>query len=54
VNASVIGGAYVQLAQLLALRHKQPAQPTSATSSVVGNRAGLKLSKIKGRGVDFA
>ena len=54
MNASVFGGAYVQLAQLLALRHKQPAQPTSATSSVVGNRAGLKLSKIKGRGVDFA
>ena len=54
MNAAVIGGAYVQLAQLLALRHKQPAQPTSTSSSVVGNRAGLKLSKIKGRGVDFA
>lgn len=54
MNAAVIGGAYVQLTQLLALRHKQPAQPASTSSSVVGNRAGLKLSKIKGRGVDFA
>jgi len=26
----------------------------STTSKVVGNRAGLKLSKIKGRGVDFS
>ena len=53
-DSQVIHGAYVDLAQLLALRHKRTAQPPGSTSRVVGNRAGLKLSKIKGRGVDFA
>ncbi len=50
---SVIPGAYVSLAQLLALRH-QPTHPAATQSKVVGNRTGQKLSKIKGRGVDFA
>lgn len=51
---SIISGAYVSLDQLLALRHKAiNAQPASS-SRVVGNRSGLKLSKIKGRGVDFS
>lgn len=53
-DPAVLTGAYVALEQLLALRHKPFSQPPSATSKVVGNRAGLKLSKIKGRGVDFS
>ena len=50
---SVIAGAYVSLEQLLAIRHKT-IQGVVGNSKVVGNRAGQKLSKIKGRGVDFA
>jgi uncharacterized protein (DUF58 family) len=50
----VLTGAYVGLEQLLALRHKRSSQPPATSSRVVGNRAGLKLSKIKGRGVDFS
>lgn len=53
-NAAVLKGAYVGLEQLLALRHKPFTAPPNTTSRVVGNRAGLKLSKIKGRGVDFS
>ncbi len=53
-SANVLTGAYVDLDGLLALRHKRLPQPPSASSKVVGNRAGLKLSKIKGRGVDFS
>jgi len=53
-ETGVLTGAYVSLDQLLALRHKPSAQPPAASSRVVGNRAGLKLSKIKGRGVDFS
>lgn len=53
IGQSVITGAYVDLQQLLSLRHKPVTTPT-AQSRIVGNRAGLKLSKIKGRGVDFS
>ena len=51
--AEVLTGAYVSLNQLLALRHK-PTHAASTQSRVVGSRAGIKLSKIKGRGVDFS
>ncbi len=51
---SVVTGAYIALDQLLALRFKRAPLPASTTSRVVGNRAGQKLSKIKGRGVDFS
>ena len=51
---NVLTGAYVELDELLALRHKRLPQPPGSSSKVVGNRAGLKLSKIKGRGVDFS
>ena len=50
----VLEGAYVQLEDLLALRHKSIPVAGNINSKVVGNRAGQKLSKIKGRGVDFA
>jgi len=53
-DSSVLTGAYVGLEQLLALRHKPSSQLPATSSKVVGNRAGLKLSKIKGRGVDFS
>ncbi len=51
---SIISGAYVDLDSLLALRHKAMTAQPASSSRVVGNRAGLKLSKIKGRGVDFS
>ncbi len=50
---SIIKGAYVSLDSLLVLRH-QPNPAAVSQAKVVGNRAGQKLSKIKGRGVDFA
>lgn len=53
-ESAVLGGAYVDLDQLLALRYKSAAQNPASSSRVVGNRAGLKLSKLKGRGVDFS
>lgn len=46
-------GAYVDLQQLLALRHSAH-NLLSHSSSAVGHQSGLKLSKTKGRGVDFA
>ena len=50
-----IVGAYVELGDLLALRFKRaPTQERRPMSQVVGNRAGAKLSKVKGRGVDIA
>ena len=53
-QAPVLTGPYVELDQLLALRHKPLSHTPASSSKVVGNRAGLKLSKIKGRGVDFS
>jgi uncharacterized protein (DUF58 family) len=53
-RASVLHGAYVDLEALLALRHKPQPPSESLTSRVVGNQAGIKLSKLKGRGIDFA
>lgn len=48
-------GAYVDVKQLLALRFaSSAAQEVRRHDRVVGNRAGAKLSKIKGRGVDLA
>ena len=52
---AALQGAYVDLQQLLALRFlPAPAQLKTATARIVGNRAGSKLSKLKGRGVDLA
>lgn len=50
----VLTGAYVGLQDLLVLRHRPVNQQSRLNAKVVGNRAGLKLSKLKGRGVDFA
>ncbi|XOV81923.1 MAG: DUF58 domain-containing protein [bacterium] len=54
VEPEVLRGAYVDLDQLLALRYKTLPHNPATSSRVVGNRAGLKLSKVKGRGVDFS
>ena len=48
-----LSGAYVTLPQLLALRFYSKGLMTHS-SRVTGNRAGQKLSRMKGRGVDFA
>lgn len=48
-------GAYVTLQQLLALRFlPSPGATRSTSARIVGSRAGSKLSKLKGRGVDLA
>lgn len=53
-RANVLQGAYVALEPLLALRHKPHPPSESVTSRVVGVQSGIKLSKLKGRGIDFA
>lgn len=52
-NDHILTGAYVALNDLLVLRHL-PSTMAAAKLKVVGNRAGSKVSKVKGRGVDFA
>ena len=49
---SALVGAYVELSQLLALRHSAQ-KGLSSNSSAIGHQSGLKLSKTKGRGADF-
>ena len=52
---SRLPGAYVTLEQLLALRFlPNPVALRAQNARIVGNRAGSKLSKLKGRGVDLA
>lgn len=51
----MLTGAYVELNDLLALRFSRAnARLRRPPDKVVGNRAGAKLSNIKGRGVDLA
>lgn len=52
--ADVISGAYISLPQLLALRHKSVRALQGQPAKVMGSQSGIKLSKIKGRGIDFA
>ena len=52
MNAPVLTGAYVELSDLLALRHRRP--PSRQRSRRRGHQAGSRLSKLRGRGVDFA
>ena len=47
-------GAYVDVSQLLQLRHCLATPSGNVSSSVVGTQSGVKLSKIKGRGIDFS
>jgi uncharacterized protein (DUF58 family) len=50
----IISGAYITLPQLLALRHKNSGSKTNELVNVLGSQSGIKVSKIKGRGIDFA
>ncbi len=50
---SLLRGAYVELDDLLALRFRPAAEPRVA-SSVVSARGGTRLSKQRGRGIDFS
>ena len=52
--ADIIAGAYISLPQLLALRHKRMRSNSGQSAKVMGSQTGIKLSKIKGRGIDFA
>ncbi|MFU8816634.1 MAG: DUF58 domain-containing protein [Pseudomonadales bacterium] len=49
----MLRGAYVQLQDLLALRFRPLIEPRAATS-VVSARGGTRLSKQRGRGIDFS
>ena len=50
---NALTGAYVDLQQLLSLRHSAQKNLTSK-SNAVGHQSGLKISKTRGRGVDFS
>jgi len=50
---TVLTGAYVDASALLALRHRRTGTPAQGARQL-GRQAGLKLSRQKGRGVDFA
>lgn len=49
----IITGAYVQLNELLALRYRRPGNADPA-ARVMGNQAGVRISKLRGRGIDFS
>ena len=53
MNAPVLRGAYVELSDLLALRHRR-APGQQRTNLRRGHQAGSRLSKLRGRGVDFS
>jgi len=49
----ILKGAYVELGDLLRLRYRRlPAPPH--TARVMGSQAGNRLSKLRGRGIDFS
>jgi uncharacterized protein (DUF58 family) len=54
MQPTVIEGAYVSVDQLLALRFRPTANKSTRATTMTGTQAGLRLSKHKGRGVDFA
>jgi uncharacterized protein (DUF58 family) len=53
VSEPLLRGAYVQLNDLLALRFRPLAEPRTA-STVVSVRGGTRLSRQRGRGIDFS
>lgn len=52
--SNVLAGAYISIDQLLRLRFRPKPQRVLRTSTITGAQAGLRLSKQKGRGIDFA
>ena len=53
MNAPALRGTYVELSDLLALRHRRP--PTERPARLRrGHQAGSRPSKLRGRGVDFS
>jgi uncharacterized protein (DUF58 family) len=53
VAEEILRGAYVGLDDLLALRFRPLGEPRAATS-IVSARGGARLSKQRGRGIDFS
>ena len=49
----ILRGAYVELGDLLKLRYRRHAAPAQ-NARVMGNQAGNRLSKLRGRGIDFS
>jgi len=53
VEEAILRGAHVELPDLLALRYRRLTPPRHAPR-VIGTQAGTRLSKQRGRGVDFS
>jgi len=53
VSEQILTGAHVDLKDLLALRYRRLNLSTQ-TARVMGSQAGSRLSKLRGRGVDFS
>jgi uncharacterized protein (DUF58 family) len=49
----ILQGAHVELRDLLALRYR-PSKATGHSARVMGSQAGSRLSKLRGRGLDFS
>lgn len=49
----ILRGAYVTLRELLALRYRRTSKINQA-AKVMGTQAGNRLSKLRGRGIDFS
>lgn len=49
----ILSGAYVELGELLALRYRRTGS-LGKTARVMGNQAGIRPSKQRGRGIDFS
>lgn len=49
----ILRGAYVELRDLLALRYRRTSALSQA-AKVMGTQAGNRLSKLRGRGIDFS
>jgi len=53
LHQATLQGAYVTLEQLLAIRYR-PATTARRTPPVISNQQGTRLSKLRGRGIDFS
>lgn len=49
----ILTGPYVELNDLLALRYRRT-NTTDPAARVMGNQAGIRISKLRGRGIDFS
>ncbi len=53
MDEPILQGAYVELGDLLGLRYRRLPAPAQS-ARVMGSQAGNRLSKLRGRGIDFS